>query len=215
MSPPQPTGGPETGPPSEPMPQAPAPLLEPPPSDAPSPLGLVVAGAGLILLCVSIVIPRISIEYEDDWGDYGYFGVTSDNTFTVGTSSMVLSAVLLAAVALSVHRSPGLRWPVRLSAVGLAALTAAFAYHPVTVLRQFYQDYQDTFGESEFGGEAGAPEVTVEADSGLYLAVLAVALLAASTFLMRPQRRTRLYYQPTPPPETGPWTAPTVTVTSG
>ncbi|WP_162181597.1 hypothetical protein [Glycomyces tenuis] len=218
MSPPETPASPEAAPPPlNPMPTAPPPLLAPPPSDSPSPIGLVVAGAGLILLCVSVLLPRISIDYEGG-DDYGYFGLSSlsgGTTFAIDTSTVILTVALLVAVGLSAHRSPGLRWPTRLSAVGLAGLTAAFAYHPVTVMRQFFQDYEDSSGDDEFSGDS-APEITIEADSGMYLAIIAVALLAASTFLMRMRPRQQVYYQPMPPaPAGGPGASPTVTVTPG
>ncbi len=196
-----------------PVPPAPQPFLAPPPTDAPSPIGLIVAAAGLLLLCVSVLLPRVSITYDGE-ADFGYYGLTSlggGQSFAIDTSSVVLTAALLFAVGASAHRSPGLRWPARLGAVGLAALTAAFAYHPVTVMRQFLQSLE----ESDGGFGESPPEIVIEADSGMYLAVIAVALLAASTFVMRSQRRPQVHYQAPPAPAAGPGTVPGVTVTPG
>lgn len=209
--PPDPSvSAPPTG--AVPVPHA-VPLPPPPPTDAPSPVGLIVAAAGLLLLCVSVLLPRISITYDGE-ADFGYYGLTSlsgGQSFAIDTASVVLTAALLSAVGLSAHRSPGLRWPTRLGAVGLAALTAAFAYHPVTVMRQFLQSLEDSGGD--FG--QSTPEIVIEADSGMYLAVIAVALLAASTFIMRMQRRPQVHYQAPPAPAAGPGTVPGVTVTPG
>lgn len=179
-------------------------------------MGLLAAGAGLILLCVSILIPRVSIDYEDT-DEYGYFGgptVGTGEVFTVGISSVILALALLAAVGLSAHRAPGFRWPARLGAVALAALTAAFAYHPITVMQQIVQVYEDVSDNTEYAADV-IPEITVSADSGLYLAVLAAALLAASTFLMRPGPRPQAYQSMSPAPAEGPGTAPGITVTPG
>lgn len=67
-------------------------------------------------------------------------------------------------------------------------------------MRRFLQSMEDSgdgFGESP-------PELTVEADTGLCLAVIAVALLAFSTFAMRARRRPQPYRQAPPPPVPGP-----------
>lgn len=179
----------------------PAPPSQPPPQ-APSAIGLSVAGAGLVLLCVSVMFPRVAVDHGegDEYAFFGYSPLAGDG-FGIDTTTVVLTVALLCAVGLSAHRNPALRWPTRLTAVGLAALTAAFSYHPVTVLQQSYEI---------FTVEGGAGEIDISADDGLYIAVVAVALLAASAFLMHRRSPRRVHHAP--PPD-GP--EPTVTVTPG
>lgn len=183
-------------------------------SSPPSPVGLLAAGAGLILLCASILLPQASISFEN-MDEYGYFGMPSTGeAFAVGTSSVLLIVALLTAVGLSAHHAPEFRWPTRLGAVGLAALTAAFAYHPITVAQQTLQVYEDANSAAEYAADT-TPEITVAADSGLYLTVLGVALLAASAFLMRPGPRPPTHGPMPPAPATGPGIEPGITVTPG
>lgn len=195
------------GPPQAPGPQ---PLLPPPPSDRPSTIGLTVAGVGLGLLCVSMLLPRVNVSGPDD--DYGFYSlsrITGTGGFGIDTASVFLSIALLAAVGMSAHRSPALRWPSRLGAIGTAALLAAFAYHPVTVLRQLTATVEGD------GGEDSSAQIDITADSGVYLAVAAAALLAVSTFLMQTNPRRNqsfLSIQDMQPP---PGNNPTVTVHPG
>lgn len=98
--------------------------------------------------------------------------------------------------------------------MSLAAITAAFAYYPIALIRQEIQVYEDVSDNTEYAADL-TPEITVAADSGLYLVVLAVALLAASTFLMRPGPRPPTHRPAPPVPATGPGTEPGITVTPG
>jgi hypothetical protein len=188
------------------------------PADRPSPLGLAVAGVGLVLLCVSTLLPRVKIDDAD--GEFGFYSLSglyggTATGFGIDTSTVVLSVALLAAVGLSAHRNPALRWPSRLGAIGTAALMAAFSYHPVTVLRQVMEAYE---GNGEFDEEdaSAASQIDITADSGVYLAVVAGLLLALSTFLMHTNMSRNQSYlsiqQMGPPP---PGSNPTVTVHPG
>lgn len=180
------------------------PPTPPPPSNAPSPIGLAVAGVGLALLCVSMLLPRVKIDDpEGSFSFYSYSGLLGFGGFGIDTSTVVLSVALVAAVGLSAHRNPAMRWPARIAAIGTAALTAAFAYHPVTLMRQYAENTANSESYDEFGEETTAAEVDISAENGVYLAVIAVALLALSTFFMQARRRTYLlpvqpYQQPVP-----------------
>lgn len=193
--------------------QAPPPMMMPPPRrfpDAPSPVGLGLALVGLLLLCVSLLIPRMTVQY-DETDEYAYYNLTvyGGNGSVLGAETVMLGVALLAVVGLSVSRAPAWRWPTRITAIGLAAFGAAFAYHPIIALKEQLSAYEG------FEGETFDAEVT--ADSGLYLMIFALGLLAASTFFMH-VRMTRDTYQapPQPPaPEPGQGPAPTVTVTPG
>ncbi|SDK69113.1 hypothetical protein SAMN05216298_1193 [Glycomyces sambucus] len=193
------------------------PIMVPPqpPSTAPSPLGLAVAGVGLAMLCVSILVPRVKVEDpEHIFGIFSYTGMYGPGSYGIDTATVVMSLALLAAVGASAHRNPALRWPSRLAAVGFAALAAAFSYHPVTVMRQYLESFDGV--EDDFGADAGAVDaITVSADNGVYIAVVGVALLALSTFLM--QVRKPPVYAPPPPPAPAGWPGaePTVTVHPG
>lgn len=210
MAPPELT---HPGPPTGFIPQP----LPPRPSDAPSPIGLIVAGIGLALLCVSTLLPRVNVDDpEGTFTFYSYAGIFGSGT-TLDASTTVLSLALLAAVAVSAHRHPGVRWPARLGAIGAAALTATLAYYPVVAMRQYAEDFT---GYDEFGEETPTSLVEVSAENGVYIAVFAVVILAASTFLMQ-VRMSRHYPapQPRPPqqqvPAGWPGADPTITVTPG
>ncbi|MCC3762274.1 hypothetical protein K3N28_04215 [Glycomyces sp. TRM65418] len=220
--PPEPGPPPQTGSPQMSHPQmappqyaAPRPMPPPPPSDRPSPVGLAVAGVGLALLCVSMLLPRIKIDdVEGDFGFYSLSGINGTNGFGIDASSVVLSIALLAAVGVSAHRNPALRWPARLSAIGTAALLAAFAYHPVTVLRQLMATLEGDNDEFD-DGSSSVSQIDVSADSGVYLALVGALLLAVSTFLMQTNPRRNqsfLSAQDMQPPPGG---NPTVTVHPG
>jgi hypothetical protein len=200
--------GPPPHPGTQPMPPP------PPPSDRPSPVGLAVAGVGLALLCVSMLLPRIKVD--DPEGEMAYFSFSFSGTgaYGIDTGNVVLSVALLAAVGMSAHRSPALRWPSRLSAIGTAALLVAFAYHPVTVMRQAVETYMsdDGFEDEDF---SSAEDIDITADSGVYLVLVAAILLALSCFLMQTNPRRNqsfLSYQEMQPP---PGNNPTVTVNPG
>jgi hypothetical protein len=205
------------GPPQQPGPQ---PMLPPPPpSDRPSSLGLIVAGAGLALLCVSLLLPRINVKDTDgEMAMYSYSLLSGGGTsgFGMDTPTVVLSIALLAAVGMSAHRSPALRWPSRLGAIGTAALLAAFAYHPVTVMRQTLEAYANDDGYTDEDSSSSTSEdIDITADSGVYLVLLAAILLALSCFLMHTNPRRNqsfLSYQELQPP---PGNNPTVTVNPG
>lgn len=186
-----------------------------PPSDAPSPVGLAVAGVGLAILCVSMMLPRVKVDDpENTFGSYSFAGLFGLSTYSVDTPTVVMSVALLAAVGISAHRSPALRWPARLGAIGSAALTAAFSYHPVMEMRQFAEN---SASSNDYYGEETASaisQVEITADGGVYLVVIGVALLAVSTFFM--QRRLAQAYAPPPPAPAGwPGAEPTITVNPG
>ncbi|WP_091029904.1 hypothetical protein [Glycomyces harbinensis] len=191
------------------------PLPSHPPSNAPSPVGLGVAGVGLALLCVSLLLPRIKIDDpEGEFSFYSLSGVYSTSSgFGVDTPTVVLALALLAAVVLSTLRHPALRWPVRLGAIGTAALIAAITYHPVTQLRQSVEYYQ---GYEEFDGEdSGTAQIDVTADSGVYILAVGVALLALSTFFMHVRKQQQFLAPPPPAPAGWPGAEPTITVNPG
>jgi hypothetical protein len=175
-----------------------------------------VAGAGLALLCVSMLLPRIKIDDPDgEMAVYSFSMFSGVGTgFGMDTPTVVLSIALLAAVGMSAHRSPALRWPSRLGAIGTAALLAAFAYHPVTVMRQTLEAYADDDGYTDEDSiSTSAEDIDITADSGVYLVLLAAILLALSCFLMQTNPRKNQaflsYQEMQPPPGTNP------TVTSG
>ncbi|WP_460496164.1 hypothetical protein [Glycomyces tarimensis] len=194
---------------SSPVPPAPQPEQPPsvrPQPDSPSPVGLIVAGAGLILLCLSVLLPRVAIDLGGE-ADLSYFGFTqlSGEQFGIDTATVLLSVALLCVVGLSASRVPALRWPSRLAAVGIAALTAAFAYHPVTVLRQTFEAYES---------DDPSGQIDVSADNGMYIALFAVLLLAVSAFLMQRRSPEPVDAQPTAPaPPPPPGVNPTIKVT--
>lgn len=179
--------------------------------DAPSPLGLAMAAVGLILLCVSVLTPRLSVQSddEDQFSFYNYTALNGEASL-LGAETALLVVALLAAVGVSAAKAPAWRWPARITAVALATVSAAFAYHPISALRELLNSYEGFDGESI--------EFEVTAESGLYLLVFAVALLAASTFFMH-VKMNRAAYQASPPPPAAPGPGqgptPTVTVTPG
>ncbi|MFC3494978.1 hypothetical protein [Glycomyces rhizosphaerae] len=201
----------------------PPPMLPPrPPSDRPSPVGLAVAGVGLALLCISMLLPRIKIDDPDGEFSYysfaGAFGAFGASGYGIDTSIVVLSVALLAAVGLSAHRSPALRWPSRLGAIGTAALLAAFTYHPVTVLRQAMDSFEslDEYEDYEDGASSTVSQIDITADSGVYIATVAALLLAVSAFLMQANTRRNEQFPASPhmqPPPPG--NNPTVSVSPG
>lgn len=197
--------------PAAPVPPGPAPApLQVPPSrfpDAPSPLGLAMALVGLLLLCASVLIPRISVTIEQD-DEYAYYSVASFYSGDVqglGAETVVLAVALLTAVGVSAARTPAWRWPSRVAAVGLATFAAAFAYHPVNTIREQL---------STLEGYEGEPiDAEVAAESGIYLMIFAVGLLAASTFFMHVTMNRAAYQPPPQAPAPGPGQGPTPTVT--
>ncbi|GAB4007616.1 hypothetical protein GCM10029992_61840 [Glycomyces albus] len=125
---------------------------------------------------------------------YTFYSITSlDNSgAALGAETVVLVVVLLAAVGLSAAGGVALRWPARITAVGVATFAAAFAYHPVSAIRELVERYED------LDGSIGDTEVTAE--SGIYLMIFAVALLAASTFFMHVKMNRAAYQSPPPQP---------------
>lgn len=221
--PPQMAQPPVPGPPLQmghPQFAGPPPMLLPrPPSDRPSPVGLAVAGVGLALLCVSMLLPRVKIDDPD--GEFSYYslsGAFGASGFSIDTPTVILSVALLAAVLLSTHRNPALRWPSRLGAIGVAALLAAYTYHPVTVLRQAIESFESYNEYEDYEDEASvsASQIDITADSGVYIAAVAALLLAVSAFLMHTNTRRNepfpatLHMQPPPPGNN-----PTVSVSPG
>ncbi len=213
MAPPAPGPPLQMGPPQF---AGPPPMLLPPPlTDRPSPVGLAVAAVGLVLLCVSVLLPRVKVDDPDgEFSFYSLSGVYGTSGYGIDTATVVLAVALLAAVGLSAHRNPALRWPSRLSAVGTAALLAAFTYHPITVLRQATESYEGY--DDEFGDESAlVSQIDITADSGVYVAAVAALLLAVSAFLMQTNAHRRQTFLAVPPMEPPPGTNPTVFVSPG
>ncbi|WP_199044312.1 hypothetical protein [Glycomyces salinus] len=189
---------PQPGQPVQPGP-APQPAygrLLPSGPDRPTPVGLGLAGAGLLLLAVGSLIPQVSLGGSDaDGGAALVFG-------TVGVSLPGLSPALILVVLVgwaAAGIKPGLQWAAKLGGIGLAALTAAAALHPVIELNAAFGN--ETFEDADIEASAGG---------GLWLYILAAILLAASIFLMRwaptPQQAPAPQYaqQPQPPQQPQP-----------
>ena len=201
---PPPTGLMPTGP----LPAAPVPPpLEAPPHrfPAPSPLGLAMALVGLLLVCTSVLIPRISIEYDQE----DRFGYSSPSFYSgegplLGSETVIPAVALLAFVGLSASGAAAWRWPSRVAAGGIALFGSVFAYHPVSAARESLSGFTD------FDGKPVGVEVTAE--SGVYLMVFGLLLLAASTCFMHVGMRRAV---DRPPPPTGAGPGATVTVSGG
>lgn len=139
--------------------------------DRPTPVGLGLAGAGLLLLAVGSLIPQISLG-GSDVDDVGGFVFETAGVSLPGLAPALILVVLVGWAAAGVK--PGLQWAAKLGGIGLAALTAAAALHPVIELN------------SVFGGETwGDVDISANAGGGIWLYILAAALLAVSIFLMR------------------------------
>lgn len=154
--------------------------------DRPKPLGLALAGAGLLLLAVGSLIPQISLGGRDADGIGGY-GVDTAGAGLPGLAPALILVVLVGWAAAGIK--PGLQWAAKLGGIGLAAITAAAALHPVIELN------------SAFGREAWDDyKIKASAGGGIWLYILAAALLAVSIFLMR--------WSPPAQPAPGPQQAP-------
>lgn len=160
--------------------------------DKPTPVGLALAGAGLLLLAVGSLIPQISLGGSDA-DDVGGFGLETAGVSLPGLSPALILVVLVGWAAAGVK--PGLQWAVRLGGIGLAALTAAAALHPVIELNGVFGS--DAWEDADISANAGG---------GIWLFILAAVLLAVSIFLMRwapspaaPQYPQQQPYQQAPP----------------
>jgi hypothetical protein len=181
--------------------------------DRPTPVGLGLAGAGLLLLAVGSLIPQISLGGSDA-DEVGGFGIDTAGVGLPGLAPALVLIVLVGWAAAGVK--PGLQWAAKLGGIGLAAITAAAALHPVIELN------------SAFNGEAWEDaNIEASAGGGIWLYILAAALLAVSIFLMRwappkqpvqqqpqyapqpyqqqPPQTTQLSVQPQQPQQPGGW----------
>lgn len=155
--------------------------------DRPTPIGLGLAGAGLLLLAVGSLIPQISLGGSDA-DEVGGFGIDTAGVGLPGLAPALVLIVLVGWAAAGVK--PGLAWAAKLGGIGLAALTVAAALHPVMELN------------SAFNGEAWEDadlDVSATAGGGIWLYILAAALLAGSIFLMRwapPKQPAQPQYAP-------------------
>ncbi len=139
--------------------------------DRPTPIGLGLAGVGLLLLAVGSLIPQISLGGSDA-DDLGGFGLETAGIALPGLAPALILVVLVGWAAAGVK--PGLQWAAKLGGIGLAAITAAAALHPVIELN------------GVFRGEAWEDaDIEASAGGGIWLFILAAGLLAASIFLMR------------------------------
>jgi hypothetical protein len=179
---------------SQPQPPAFQQLLPSGP-DRPTPIGLGLAGAGLLLLAVGSLIPQISLGGSDA-DEMGGFGIDTAGVGLPGLAPALVLIVLVGWAAAGVK--PGLQWAAKLGGIGLAAITAAAALHPVIELN------------GAFGNDAWE-DVNIEASAGggIWLYILAAALLAVSILLMRwspPKQPAQPQYAPQPyqqhPPQT-------------
>ncbi|MCC3762273.1 hypothetical protein K3N28_04210 [Glycomyces sp. TRM65418] len=189
---------PQPGPPVQPGPAAqPAhSRLLPSGPDRPTPIGLGLAGAGLLLLAIGSLIPQVSLS-GDDAEEAGVLFVVFAGVPLPGLAPALILLVLVGWAAAGVK--PGLQWAAKLGGIGLAALTAAAALHPVIEI------------SSALDAEAlEDADIEASAGGGIWLYILAAALLAASIFLMRwappqqpaaPQYAQQPYQQP--PPQQG------------
>ncbi|GAA2133965.1 hypothetical protein [Glycomyces algeriensis] len=167
--------------------------------DRPTPVGLGLAGAGLLLLAVGTLIPQISLSGSDA-DEAGSFGLGTVGVELPGLTPALVLVVLAGWAAVGVK--PGLQWAAKLGGIGLAAITVAAALHPVIELNR-------TFNTE--GWEDLDLDVEASAGGGIWLYILAAGLLAASIFLMRwsppkqpaqqPQYAAQPYQQQ-PPPQT-------------
>ncbi|MEU6859348.1 hypothetical protein AB0B28_10820 [Glycomyces sp. NPDC046736] len=157
--------------PQQPPQQAPHSSLLPGGPDRPTPIGLGLAGAGLLLLAIGSLIPQISLGGSDA-DEIAGFGHETAGVALPGLPAALILVVLVGWAAAGVK--PGLEWATKLGGIGLAAITAAAALHPVIELNQV------------FGSEAWEDvKIKASAGGGVWLYILAAALLAASIFLMR------------------------------
>jgi len=189
---------PQPGPPAQRPPSA----LLPSGPDRPTPLGLGLAGAGLLLLAVGALIPQISIGGSDA-EEFGGFGLETTGAGLPGLAPALILVVLVGWAAAGIK--PELQWAAKLGGIGLAAITAAAALHPVIEVN------------AVLNSEA-LEDVNVKASAGggVWLFILAAGLLAVSIFLMRwappkqpvaPQQypqQQQPYQQQQPPPQVGP-----------
>jgi len=165
--------------------------------DRPTPFGLGLAGAGLLLLAIGSLIPQIS-WVGSDADEVGVFGIDTAGVGLPGLAPALVLAVLVGWAAAGVK--PGLQWAAKLGGIGLAAITAAAALHPVMELNSAF--------DSEVWDDLDL-DIKASAGGGIWLYILAAALLAASIFLMRwapPKQPAQPQYAPQPyqqpPPQT-------------
>lgn len=170
--------------------------LRPGGPDRPSPLGLAVAAVGLLLLAVGSLIPQVSFGGSDAYEASG-FGLETAGMGLPGLAPAMLLLVLVGWAAAGVR--PGLQWTVKLGGIGLAAITAAAALHPVIELNAAL--------DREIRDEI---DISASAGGGIWLAILAAVLLTVSIFLMRwtpqpqPVAPQQVPQPPAPPGRQGP-----------
>ncbi|MDN3238712.1 hypothetical protein [Glycomyces tritici] len=141
--------------------------------DRPTPIGLGLAGAGLLLIAIGSLIPQVSFGGSDA-DEVGVFGIDTAGVGLPGLAPALVLAVLAGWAAAGVK--PGLQWAAKLGGIGLAAITIAAALHPVI-------EFNNAFSSEAW--EDADIDVKASAGGGIWLYILAAALLAASIFLMR------------------------------
>jgi len=166
---PQYSSQPQQGQPSQPVYNQ----LLPSGPDRPTPIGLGLAGAGLLLLAIGSLIPQISFSGDDE--DLEYFSGAAIETAGVGLPGLAPALILVVLVGWAAAGiKPGLQWAAKIGGIGLAAITAAAALHPVIEVNGIMDGeiWEDLDVEAKAGG-------------GIWLYILAAVLLAVSIFLMR------------------------------
>jgi hypothetical protein len=168
----------------------------------PSPIGLALAGVGLVLLVIASLTPQISWGGDEDVLDVvGVFGTAGAGFSLPALAPALVLIVLVGWTAVGVK--PGLEWATMLGGVGLAAITAAAALNPVIAANAIMES---TNALSE---ESGEGEIEVSAGVGVWLFIAAALVLAVSIFMLCPPaaRPMRPRYQ-TPMWQPGPYGQP-------
>lgn len=173
-------------------------LLRPSRPDRPSPVGLSLAGVGLLLLAIASLLPQISWDGNKDDIDLAVAGIPEAGLDLPALAPALVLVVLVGLTAVGV--TPGLQWAMRLGGIGLAAITAAAAFRPVMAVNAimeasnaYLEDAVDDIGRIEAEAEAGV---------GIWLFILAALILAVSIFMMHwipaPKPMQPQYQQPGP-----------------
>jgi hypothetical protein len=162
----------------------------------PSPIGLGLAGVGLVLLAIASLTPQISWGGDEDVLDVlGVFGTAGAGFGLPALAPALVLVVLVGWTAVGVK--PGLEWAAMLGGIGLAAITVAAALHPVIAAN----DIMEAANAISEGSSDG--EIEVSAGVGVWLFISAALVLAVSIFMLcppaaRPMRQRAPMWQPGP-----------------